>query len=283
MKREDKIFVLGILIIAIIYIIAFNIFGSLSEILGISEDPLVSLFSSREVAIQNINFAPYKYRLFSQFLVLMDGIILSINLWGLIFSVIFSLAIYFTIKPKGEDLYLILLILSIMILLSCAVSPALYLLVILIKYSNEKRSSLLLIPLALFREITSWLGFIYLFLTNKNRKEAIFSFSIAVLCYGFVRYILIGDVGYNPDFVGFFLPLISFPFILKGPIIFHIIYIVSLTISISYIIYKNMKSKIEKQLTIMNLIPILLFAIVWEPQLWAPVIVMSIAHRKFMK
>ncbi|MBY9005705.1 MAG: hypothetical protein KGD63_03015 [Candidatus Lokiarchaeota archaeon] len=187
---------------------------------------------------------------------------------------------YFLIRPKDKD-YLIFIVLSCFLPVFDNILQIL-LLVLLVKFRERRGISILLIPIIIIKELGAWIGFGYLLLSKKRSIYEIFVASIfSIIIFLFIR-ILIGDIEYPPNLAPFFTPPYIFNQLLDNPQ-FILIHLFINIIPLILILFYTIQGKFEKKLLIWNVLPICLFAIFWESQLWLPVIMIILMHRKLNK
>ena len=226
-------------------------------------------------------YAPNAYRLFNWLLIQMDDFILSFYGWAALTFLVVLILSYYLIRPRDFD-YLLFLA-WIVFLPRIFHALQLLLLVILVKYSETKYSSLILIPLALVKEIAFWQGFGYLFLSNKRSNREIFILAfISSFCYLWVRFIIIGDLSYDPNNV----PLFSIPFLIQKFITdpsFIIFHNFTRGIPLLILLCLTIQSKIDFRIVFWNIAPVVLFAVYWETQLWLPIALIILSDRKHFR
>jgi hypothetical protein len=234
---------------------------------------------------------PNRYRLFLQLTLLLHNV-LSINIFLLNASifVILIIIIYFSLKPTGKDYYLLLLIGTLPMPFQDIVP--LFLLFALVKYSDNNWAYLLLIPLALTKEVIAWVGFWYLFLTAKSISDTlkilisgIFGASVYVLIRS-----MIGEVGRStaPHPLGapacpFFSPPHWIRLFLTNEYNHTYIMIISTLVIIIFLYFFVISTKLDLYLFIMSEIPILLFACFFLMYLYFPVSMVILTNRLTVK
>ena len=234
---------------------------------------------------------PNCYRLFLQFMLILHNS-LGINIFILSAFIFITLinTIYFSLKPTGKDYYLLLLI-SILPMPFQDIVP-LFLLVILVKYSDNNWAYLLLIPLALTKEVIAWVGFWYLFLTAKSildAQKAIISGFLGVSAYVIIR-LMIGEVGRGntPHPLGapscpFFSPPHWIRLFLTNEYNHTYVMIISTLVIIIFLYFFVISTKLDLYLFIMSEIPILLFACFFLMYLYFPVSIVILTNRMTVK
>lgn len=224
-------------------------------------------------------YAPNAYRMYEQFsLWLYANFSVSISSFTALSFLVFGIAAYFVSRPiRRPELFLLwLMVMAFFGYLMNA--PMFFLLCLIAKYRNSKYVSLLLIPLIFVKEITAFIGFLYLFVYQK-RKESLPVFLIAASWYGLVAFC--HPIPYGPAAVApFFTPIwIVTQYLPKvSPLSFVLLMAVLALVVLS----AKWSSELSPRFMIIWLllaIPNCLFACPWEPQLWFPLIWMLLASQ----
>lgn len=221
-----------------------------------------------------VQYAPFAYRLNWQIISLLEDAPFSVLTWISISWIVSMILVYLILRPKGSQLFLFICWFAAVSYFGTIFDgEALLLVTLVVVYKDYKYAPLLLIPIALFREIVAFIGFLFLFFYTENKKEGTLSFIIAGVLYAVVRFILIGNRPYqsldfftipylldfllNPTYLLVYIPLI--------------IILVLLTVDLEY-----------KWMWLITAIPNFLFALFWEPQLWFPLVLVQLGVGKKM-
>ncbi len=234
---------------------------------------------------------PNCYRLFLQLiLILHNSFGINIFLLSALIFVTLIITIYFSLKPTGKDYYLLLLI-GILPMPFQDIVP-LFLLFVLVKSSDNNWIYLLLIPLALTKEVTAWVGFWYLFLTAESISDVqkvIISGFLGASAYVLIR-LMIGEVGRGnvPHPLGappcpFFSPPHWIKLFLSNEYNHTYIMIISTVIIIVFLYFFVISTKLDLYLLVMSEIPILLFACFFLMYLYFPVSLVILTNRMTVK
>jgi len=100
------------------------------------------------------------------------------------------------------------------------------------------------------------------------------SFSIGAAVYAILRFVVIGDVGYNPDGAPFFvLPVLP-------SIILPSLEFVAIHSALSLFILIVTIQREDLRVLLWTAVPVFLFASFWYSHLWIPVIIVALARRR---
>ncbi len=241
-------------------------------------------------AIKNYwSYSPNAYRLFEQFLIWLETVTSISIKWYVILSWVICISItYLILKPKHfESVLFLLWVIWIAEWGNISNGPMYLILALIVKYADRKETPLLLIPLVFVKEVGAFIGIIYLFFIEQRKEDAVIWGVIAATMYTAVRFIIIGPIpaygdvypGSAPSITIFFvwekLTTVSTSFILLRVIPS----IGLLTYTISYGYFKSKHFKQELLLWILTAIPIFIFALFYEPQLWFPTLVVILFMR----
>jgi hypothetical protein len=234
---------------------------------------------------------PNCYRLFVQFLLFLHNSF-GINLFffsALIF-VTLIITIYFSLQPTGKDYFLLLLI-GLLPMPFQEIVP-LFLLFILVKNSDNNWVYLLLIPLALTKEVMAWVGFWFLFLTAEkisDTQKVIISGFRGASAYVLIR-LIIGERGRGnvPHPLGappcpFFSPPHWIKLFLTNEYNHTYTMIISTAIIIVFLYFFVISTELDLYLFIIAEIPILLFACFFLMYLYFPVSLVILTNRMTVK
>lgn len=234
---------------------------------------------------------PNCYRLFLQFLLILHNSF-RINLFlssAFIFIILVTI-IYSSLKPTGKDYFLLLLI-SILPMPFQEIVP-LFLLFVLVKNRDQKWVYLLLIPLALTKEVMAWVGFWYLFLTIErisDIQKVVISGFLGASAYVLIR-LLIGEVGRGnvPHPFGappcpFFSPPHWIKLFLSNQNNYAFTMTIMTSIIIVFLYLFVISTKLDVYLFLMSIIPILLFACFFLMYLYFPVSLIILTNRMTVK
>jgi hypothetical protein len=217
---------------------------------------------------------------------------LGVNIFLLSASIFITLitTIYFSLKPTGKDYYLLLLIGTLPMPFQDIVP--LFLLFLLVRFSDNNWIYLLLIPLALTKEVIAWVGFWYLFLTARSISDTlktIMSGFFAASTYVLMR-LMIGEVGRSstPHPLGapacpFFSPSHWIRLFLTNQYNHTYVMIISTTIIIIFLYFFVISTKLDLYLFILSEIPILLFACFFLMYLYFPISIVILTNRMTVK
>ena len=219
--------------------------------------------------------APNRYRMYKQLLLFLHENPFPLFTWLSLFWIICVYLTYLIMKPDSNNLLPFIVSITVLTLVCGIVDAPIYpILALLTIYRDKKWISLLLIPLALIKEIAAWIGLGVLLLHGGNKKEGIVSFSIGAAIYAILRFVIIGDVGYAPDAAPFFvlpvLPSIILPS-LKFVVIQSAFSLFILIIAIQ---------REDLRILLWTAVPVFLFALFWYSHLWIPVIIVALARRR---
>ncbi|MFQ5978863.1 MAG: hypothetical protein ACE5OZ_12110 [Candidatus Heimdallarchaeota archaeon] len=232
-------------------------------------------FHSVEAYLAYLRSAQDAYRLTWYPFAFLDGMLFSIFTWMGLFFFTVAFCCYYLIRPQGKDYWIFLLWFAFLPKFDHALQ--LLLLVFLAKYRHKWFSPLFLLLLAPVKELAVWLGTGYLWLT-KSRPwwQVILGASLAAALYLIIR-TWIGERSYYVDAPGLVTPpaMLKFLFSQSVPGIYLIFQIGLLVV----LFWLTVDQAWEWKLVLWNLAPVVLFAFVWESQLWLPVALMILAHR----
>ncbi|MFX1368345.1 MAG: hypothetical protein ACFFAY_07095 [Promethearchaeota archaeon] len=283
--REDWIAIVVIVLAGAVVLARNAVIASIIPLL----DPTVFDWidgMNQEITLSYLGYAPNAYRIHVVIMVAIFNaglsILLSIYDTAVLFGIPAVLGIYFLIRPTGKDYRRLLRALFFCVVV--VVLPnylAFAVLTLAIRYSDRKESVLLLIPLALFREVLAFIALGYYLLADKHRRDAIIGFALAALAYAAVRYLIVGDLGYPPGHAPFITLTYTFQILIETPL--YALYATALFAPMVVMLYKNTQSSFDARLLLWTGIPNFVFALFFEPQLWLPVIIISTMHRKLQK
>ncbi|MHA1979367.1 MAG: hypothetical protein ACW98I_20875 [Candidatus Hodarchaeales archaeon] len=215
------------------------------------------------------------YRLSNKIFLFLHDLPVSYYTWIALQFIISLTIVYYLIRPKGKDFILFMLWLSLFPIFYHSIQYIL--LVMLVKYSNTKASPYLVVSLVFVKEFSVWLALGYLFLTNsRSRAELITSAAISGVLYIGIR-LLIGYVPPYENAAPLITPLHLIQTAIYNPATYILIQLLPLVILLLY----SVNTEFELKLSLWNALPILLFALLWESQLWFPLFIVIISHRKF--
>lgn len=219
--------------------------------------------------------APNRYRMYKQFLLFLHDNPFPLFTWLSLFWIICVYLTYLIIKPDSKDLLPFLVSITVLTLVRGVVDAPIYpILALLTVYRDKRWISLLLIPLALVKEIAAWVGLGVLFLYGENKREGIVSFSIGAAIYAILRFVVIGDVGYPPNAAPFFvLP------VLPSIILLSLKFVVIQSALSLFILIVTIQRE-DLRVLLWTAVPVFLFASFWYSHLWFPVIMVALARRR---
>ncbi len=226
------------------------------------------------------NYAPNRYRLFHQFLMILHDNPLSIaTLISLSFGICVTAA-YFIIRPQHRDLQLFLLGVLLVGIFGYGYNAIIYPLLALVgKYKHHSLTPLLLIPLVLCKEFAFFVAVVFLLLYSRNKLSALIYGGLGTVSYLVVRFLILGNVTNSPSSAPLFTPLhmlSKFNLWFLGLNLWFLG--IGCCVVILMVIATN-KTK-EKYLVIVTAIIASLLALWWEPQLWIPTLVLILAERR---
>ncbi len=237
------------------------------------------------------NNEPNSYRLFLQFiLILHNSYGINLFLFSALIFIALIITIYFSLKPTEKDYYLLLLI-GILPMPFQDVVP-LFFLFVLVKNSDNNWVYLLLIPLALTKEVMFWVGFWFLFLTAESISDIQKNFISGFL--GTSAYVLIrliigergrGDVSHPTGAppCPFFSPPHWLELFLSNEYNHTYIMIISTTTIIVFLYFFVLSTKLDLYLFLITMIPILLFGCFFLIYLYFPVSLVILTNRMTVK
>jgi len=215
------------------------------------------------------HYAPNTYRMWEQFTIWLSGGDGLFVLYFTILSWVVCVFIAYMIMRPIEHPEIFFLWLLWMGYFGYIMNGPMYLLFALLsRYAKERWIPILLIPLALIKEVALFIGAMYLLLyVKEHRKESVVGSALGALAYIAVR-VLIGEVSYYPTGAQFFLPMIQYVLVMS--IQSFLVFIIANTILLLFTI----DTLRHYRLWVLVLIPNLLFALFWEAQLWFPLIIL---------
>ena len=228
---------------------------------------------------------PNFYRLYLQFAIFIHSLGFDFFLFiGIVHFVLFAL-VYYSLKPKGLE-YLLLIFISNMPMPFQDTMP-IFLLFLVVKYSDSKWSYLLLIPLALVKEVVAWTGFWYLFLTMpdlKSKIEISLSAFAGVVSYIIMR-LLMGEVPRiqiphpsGDPVCPFFSPPHWIKLFLNNTNNIAPAMIISTTLILVFL-YFLIKTRNEAYIVGISIIPILFFGAFFLVYLYFPIAIVVVTNR----
>jgi len=220
------------------------------------------------ILTDRFTYAPYAYRLNWYVVKFLSQVTsLSIVTCMAVMWIGSMSAVYILLRPNEYDTIIFLgWLIAICMFGTIYDGEAFVLLVLLVKYQDNRYSPFLLIPLILFKEEIAFIALVYLLLYKIFTKELVISAGCSGLLYLVFR-LLIGEVPY-PSFVPFFTPPVLLSFFLNTSY-----FITWVPMSVALIVLTcDLK---YKWLWIITSIPIFLFALFWEPHLWFPLILIQ--------
>lgn len=263
---------------------------SLLERLRDRRDSLVSLavllllcfFKWREnspfnaIIIESTQYIPDAYRLWTQFLVMLDqNPIAYVALTSIVFAVV-SWSLYLGSREKDRTMMFAWLV-FVIYFASVRQAPAYLLLALAILLREYKWSLLLVVPMVLVKEHA---GLVYVFylLAAKKYREAIGVGILWAVTFVSLR-LLIGPVG-------FFVPsdptlFVSTPIFTLAPYLVRITWMKGLWVAGEIMLCALfLKDRTEVFMVLANLPVIAIFGLFYEPQLWLMVMVAIVYKRK---
>ncbi len=225
------------------------------------------------------NYAPYTYRLTSYLFIFLGTVgpfslytFLAISYFAVILCCYLILSPTFT--EKGFLLFCAWVCLTPVF---WNVIQLLVLILLVIKASDVKFHTLL-IPLTLIKELAAWQGFWFLVLDKQLTLRTILIACIAGVSYLIVRLVIIGNHSYYPG-VGFFTPLGILAKVQTEPL-WMIERLFVKAIPLFFLLCLTIQSRTDGYLCLLNAIPVCLFALVWEIQLWLPIAIILFTTKK---
>lgn len=222
---------------------------------------------------ERVQYAPFAYRLNWQIVSFLNGAPFSVLTWMSISWIASIILVYIILRPKGSQLLLFICWFAAVCYFGTIYDgEALVLIALLARYMDNKYTPLLLVPIALFREIVAFTGLLFLFFYTNKKIEGFLSFIAGGALYGVVRFIVIGNKPYAAfDF--FTMPFLL-DFLMNPAYVFtYILLIVALiffTINTQY-----------KWMWLFSAIPFFMFALFWEPQLWFPLVLIQLGVSRY--
>lgn len=226
-------------------------------------------FDVGDFVIDYWQYAPNRYRLWEQLLLMLSGSfsITLLNIMSWFASFLIASLILHPIRGKEQR---IIICWYIFVCLSGAFynGPMFIILALLLKYHDNKYISLLLIPLTLMKEVVGLIGFLYLWIVGKKETSYIGGI-LGGISYISMR-LLLGEVGYAPPpFIQQFAFLEVLNRLNPSLVLFYVMPL-CLLLGLSFIQSKMNRRK--ALFVLLSSIPIFIFAIPWEPQLWFPMV-----------
>jgi len=225
-----------------------------------------------------LDYSPNAYRLTNFLMYYLSTITpLSFVTWNMFQFFIILTAIYFIIKPEDKD-YLLFILWIVNFPIFNDISQMFFLMIIVL-YRDKKFIPILLIILAPIKEIGAFLGAIYLLLYRKDKKFVLIFCIAGLLLYLIIRFLIIGNLPYNEEISKFFtLPNLFSKLTTNflDSIMRLLPTIILMTITYDFYIKDSL---LLKQLFIIIFIPIFLFAVFWEAQLWFPYFIIALTHK----
>jgi len=229
------------------------------------------LFSltSMDNLLEYYSNAPMLFRIQTQILIQMDGIIFSFYTWNaLIFLLVFI--IIFLLIDDERDCFFLILFLSLMLIQPNFADSLQYLFLFsLIKTNNSWYA----LPLILIKEFTFYIAIIYLILKKRQYEIVLF---IGLLYYIQIR--IVGLLYWNIEKEVYIKLLEPFFYLFVRPFYF-IEFIIIMTIFL-YLYINTQDKTFFKILFVLNLIPILIFGNFWEWQLYGPLFLILLLEKE---
>jgi len=236
-----------------------------------------ALSPSNDYLIDSLWYNPSGYRLWTQFLIMLDQHPIAYVAWVSIVFAVVSWCLY--LGCKEEDRMMMLGWLALVILSSSILqAPAFLLLALAILLRESKWSYLMVIPMTIVKEHVGLVYIIYL-LSTKKYREAIGVSVLWVVTFLSIR-LLIGPLDFwVSPFWGEALPtpiLTLEPYIIRLSLLDRQILIVAeIVLCILFL-----RDKIEICMVLANLPIITIFGLFYEAQLWLPIMVAVIYRRE---
>ncbi len=238
------------------------------------------LVPETETVFLMTNYAPYTYR-FTSYLFTYLRLICPFSLYTLLaisyFVVI--LCCYLILSPSfNEKDFLLFCAWVCLTPIFWNVIQLLGLILLVLRASDVKFHTLL-IPLTFIKELAAWQGFWFLVLNKQLTLKTILIACIAGVSYLIVRFCFIGNHPYYPIGVGFFTPLGLLGKIQTEPL-WMIERVLVKAIPLFFLLCLTIQSRKDGFLCLLNAIPVCLFALVWEVQLWLPIAIILFTTKK---
>ncbi|RDE15866.1 MAG: hypothetical protein C4K49_05315 [Candidatus Thorarchaeota archaeon] len=221
-------------------------------------------------------YSPNAYRLWEQFTLYLSGVLSSniVNIMALTFFG-FMVLTYLTIRPMN-DMPLFMMWMLYMAFWGYVMNGPMYLLLCaLARYYTRRWAPALLIPLVLIKEVSVWLGLGYLVLHHRWKSGTIF-FVLSVIVYGFLRFVVIGNVPdysqVDPSSAPLFTPIWMFTMLLSS---WSVIVVILLLLPVIVLVVLSAWRSPDWRLWAWMTGPNVLFALFYEPQLWLPIVMMQ--------
>jgi hypothetical protein len=219
------------------------------------------------------SYAPNRYRLFHQLLMLFhDNPFSIVTLISLSFGICMTV-VYLTMKTDKRNIGILLLGTILTGALGYGYNAIVYpLMVVIGRLRNDKRVGLLLIPLALIKEFVFFIASVFLFIQNddRERKGLTLTFSaLGVALYLVVRFMILGDIGNYPGSA----PLLTPLYMLENIDLWFF------GMGVAIVLTTLLTVRYTKDLIVVaiNAVVVSALALWWEPQLWLPIIVLLLA------
>lgn len=233
-----------------------------------------------ELRIYYLSFAPNAYRLQTQFILVISEYFHFVEYFYYYTTVAtFFLSIsliYYVLKLDSVDLYLYLIFLLQFVMQPSLIENAFsyVLLVLMIVYKKP----VLIIPNIIIKEFSLWQALGYYFIIKRKYSRPLVFGSLAgalyvsiVLLTGLEQYQFTG-ISYIFSFFST-IPFFVNDFMLREE---HVLLVLSLSLAIFF----SIETKQDIYLYLWQAIPIMLFGLFWEIQLWFPVVLIILSNKK---
>ncbi len=230
-------------------------------------------------------YSPNAYRLWQQLILFISSFSIPITTLNVISWAICLILVYPILRPGLREV-LILLAWHALVCAWCTFynAPALILIALAARYPNHRLAPALILPLTLIKEFLgpTLLVFFLLFCENRVRWRAIFWSFIAGITYLVLRIMIIGE---RPNAPPPFAPAITPLYVIE--VMNWVLFIIGVVPTIGLILltmlyYRRVHPQYLKRalsLVLITALPIALFALFWEPQLWLPQVLILLAHK----
>jgi len=236
-----------------------------------------ALSPCNDYLIESLQYTPAGYRLWTQFLIMLDQHPIAYVAWVSIVFAAVSWCLYLGCRKEDQMMmfgWLALVILSSSILQA----PAFLLLALAILLGGSKWSYLMVIPMTIVKEHVGLVYIIYLFSIRKY-KEAIGVGVLWAVTFLTIR-LIIGPLDFwVSPFYGEALPT---PILTLAPYIIRLSLVNNQVLIVAEIVLcvLFLRDRIEVLMILANLPIIVTFGLFYEAQLWLPIIVAIIYRRR---
>ncbi len=190
----------------------------------------LSWVSYNSLDISNrLSISPFAYRMNWYLTDWLSGFVFSQWTWFSVTWIISIVGILILFKDESAPA-LLLWIIGASVFGAIYDGSAFLLLAIMIKYREHPYVILLLIPIALFKEVIALIGLLYMLLHTQNRIAGLVSFTIAGFAYCLVRFVIIGNI-FQPM-------LLTYPIIIEK-LLHHWFTILPMTIILIYLTFRK--------------------------------------------